>query len=503
VAAAVKIAAIMPSRPMPLPATTASITGEIRPRATDLADFTATDLVTLYHGRGLSPVEATQAVLARIEKINPRLNAFCHLAPEEALAAARASEERWMRGAPLSVLDGVPCSIKDLILTKGWPTLRGSHTVDLNQPWHTDAPVTARLREGGAVLVGKTTTPEFGCKGETNSPKTGITRNPWNRQKTPGGSSGGAAAAVASGMAPIAIGTDGAGSVRIPAAFCGNFGLKPSFGRVPAYPLSPFGTVAHIGPHTMSVRDAALVMSLITRPDARDWTSLPPETPHGAHDYTAGLEAGVRGLRVAFSPTLGYAKNVHPEVAAACEAAAQRLAELGAIVDQVDPGFDDPLEITTGLWFVGAWTLWNMLSREQQQRTDPDFAGEAALGSKLSALEVQRLMLRRGELGSHMRQFMQRWDLLVTPSVAVPAFDAKPAGHAPMEPATMLGWTPFSYPFNLTQQPACTIPCGLTSDGLPIGVQFVGPMFGDALVLRAARAFESLMPIARPDLAHL
>ncbi len=483
--------------------TTTLVGGELRPRALDLADFTAADLVALFHSRSLSPVEATKAVLARIDKLNPRLNAYCHLDPEAALAAAAASEERWMRGEPLSVLDGVPASIKDLILAKGWPTLRGSHTVDPKQPWDVDAPATARLREGGVVLVGKTTTPEFGCKGETNSPKTGITRNPWNRLKSPGGSSGGTAAAVAAGMAPLSIGTDGAGSVRIPAAFCGNFGLKPSFGRVPAYPLSPFGTVAHIGPHTMSVRDAALVMSLITRPDARDWTSLPPETPHGAHDYSVGLEDGIRGLRVAWSPTLGYAKDVHPEVAEACASAVQRLAELGAIVEQVDPGIEDPLDITTGLWFVGSWTLWNTLSREQQAKTDPDFAAEAALGSKLSALDIQRLHLRRGALGSHMRQFMQQWDLLVTPTVAVPAFDAKSAGHQDMDPKTMLGWTPFSYPFNLTQQPACTLPCGLTSEGLPIGIQFVGPMFGDALVLRAARAFESVMPIPRPDLARL
>ncbi|MCW5636997.1 MAG: amidase [Rubrivivax sp.] len=488
---------------MPLPTTSASFTGEIRPRATELADLTATELVALYHTHSVSPVEVTKAVLARIDRLNPKLNAFCHLAPEEALAAARASEARWMRASPLSVLDGVPCTIKDLVLTKGWPTLRGSHTVDPNQPWDVDAPAPARLREGGVVLIGKTTTPEFGCKGETNSPKTGLTRNPWNPKKTPGGSSGGSAAAVAAGMAPLSIGTDGAGSVRIPASFCGNFGLKPSFGRVPAYPLSPFGTVAHLGPHTMSVRDAALMMSLVTRPDARDWTSLPPETPHGAHDYSVGLEDGVAGLRVAWSPTLGYAKNVHPEVAESCADAVQRLAELGAIVEQVDPGFEDPLEITTGLWFVGAWTLWNTLTREQQARTDPDFAAEAALGSKLSALEVQRLNLRRGALGSFMRQFMQEWDLLVTPTVAVPAFDAKPAGHAAMDPPTMLGWTPFTYPFNLTQQPACTLPCGLTSDGLPIGIQFVGPMFGDALVLRAARAFESVTPIARPDLTKL
>ena len=467
--------------------------------ATDLADCSAVELLRLYRSGAASPVEATRAVLARIERFNPVVNAFCHVAADAALAAARASKARWARGAPCGALDGVPMSIKDLILVEGMPTLRGSRTVDAQQTWELDAPVAARVREAGAVLLGKTSTPEFGCKAETNSPLTGITRNPWDSERTAGGSSGGTAAAIACGMGPLSVGTDGAGSVRIPAAFCGNFGLKPSFGRVPAYPLSPFGSVSHLGPHTMSVADAALVMNVMKRPDARDWTSLPFDDS----DYTRGLDDGIRGLRIAFSPTLGYANNVHPEVAAAVAAAVDQLAALGAHVEHVDPGFEDPLEITTGLWFAGSWTLWNGLTAAQQERVDPDFHAEAMLGEKLSALEIQRLHLRRGALGSHMRQFMQRWDLLVTPSVAVPAFVARPAGHSPMDPAAMLGWTPFSYPFNLTQQPACTIPCGLTSDGLPIGLQLVGPMFGDALVLRAARAYETVRPIARPDLDAL
>jgi aspartyl-tRNA(Asn)/glutamyl-tRNA(Gln) amidotransferase subunit A len=467
--------------------------------ATDLTQCTAVELLALYRSKQASPVEATQAVLARIDRLNPKLLAYCHLAPDDTLASARASAARWHKGEPIGALDGVPTSIKDLILTKGWPTLRGSRTVEANQAWDVDAPVTARLREAGAVLLGKTSTPEFGCKGETNSPRTGITRNPWDPSKTPGGSSGGTAAAVAAGLGPLSVGTDGAGSVRIPAAFCGNFGLKPSFGRVPAHPLSPFGTVAHLGPHAMSVRDAALMLNVLARPDARDWTAL----PYDARDYTIGLDDGIRGLRIAWSPALGYAKNVHPEVAAACAKAVDELRALGAHVEAVDPGFDDPLEITCGLWFVGAWTLWNTLTPEQQKQTDPDFAAEAELGSKLSALDVQRLNLRRGALGSQMRQFMQQFDLLVTPTVAVPAFEARPAGHAPFDTRSMLGWTPFSYPFNLTQQPACTIPCGLTSDGLPIGLQFVGPMFGDALVLRAARAYESVRPIPRPDMGRL
>jgi aspartyl-tRNA(Asn)/glutamyl-tRNA(Gln) amidotransferase subunit A len=475
----------------------------------DLADCTATELLALFKSGAASPVQAHAAVMRRIELHNPVLNAFCHLAAIESAQSAIKSEAMWSEhrknGAPVRTLEGVPTSIKDLILTQGMPTLRGSHTVDANQSWEVDAPATARLRQAGAVILGKTTTPEFGCKGETNSPRTGITRNPWNTAKTPGGSSGGTAAAVAAGMGPLSVGTDGAGSVRIPAAFCGNFGMKPSFGRVPAYPLSPFGSVAHLGPHTMSVQDAALMMNVITQPDARDWTSLPYDAQDGV-DYTRDLNQGIAGLRIAYSPTLGYVKNVHPEVAAAVEQAALDLQALGAHIERADPGFDDPLEITTGLWFLGAWTVWNTLTPEQQKVTDPDFRAEAELGSKLSALDIQQLHLRRGALGSQMRQWMKSpsnptgYDLLITPAVSIPAFDAQPAGHCPMTPEAMLGWTPFSYPFNLTQQPACSIPCGLTREGLPMGLQIVGPMFADALVLRAARAYETRHPIKRPVL---
>ena len=466
----------------------------------ELTQLPAHVLLEMYKRGETSPVEVTQAVLTRTARVNPKINAFSLLDEKSAMASAKESEQRWqahrLTGAPVGTLEGVPASIKDLILTQGWPTLRGSRTVDPHQAWDEDAPVTARLREAGAVLLGKTTTPEFGCKGETNSPAPGITRNPWNLNKTPGGSSGGTAAAVAAGLGPIGVGTDGAGSVRIPAAFCGNFGLKPSFGRVPAYPLSPFGSVAHLGPHTMSVLDAALMMNVMKRPDTRDWTSL----PYDPVDYTAGLNDGIQGLRIAYSPTLGFAQNVHPEIASAVADAVKVLESLGAHVEQIDPGFEDPLDITTGLWFLGAWTVWNTLSPAQQSVADPDFKAEAELGARLSALDIQHLNQRRGVLGSMMRQFMQRFDLLVTPAVAVPAFDALPAGHSPLSPASMLGWTPYSYPFNLTQQPASTIPCGLTRDGLPMGLQFVGPMFGDALVLRASKAYENTRVIVRPKI---
>jgi aspartyl-tRNA(Asn)/glutamyl-tRNA(Gln) amidotransferase subunit A len=468
--------------------------------STPLTFCTATELLALYRSGQASPVEATQAVLQRIARLNPVLNAFCLVDEQAALASAHHSEARWQahrhRGAAVLPMDGVPVSIKDLILTQGWPTLRGSKTVNPDQPWEVDAPVTARLREAGAVLLGKTTTPEFGCKGETNSLLTGISRNPWNTEHTPGGSSGGASAAVTAGLGPLAIGTDGAGSVRIPAAFCGNVGLKPSFGRVPAYPLSPFGSVAHLGPHAMTVEDAALLMNTISQPDARDWTSL----PYDGMDYLAGLHRGVKGLRVAYSPTLGYAKHVDPDIAAATALAAQHLQDGGAVVEQVDPLSEDPLDITTGLWFAGAYQVWQTLSSAQQALTDQDFKAQAELGAQLDVNAIHALNQRRGVLGSHLRQFMQRFDLILTPSTAVTAFKARPAGHSPMNPEAMLGWTPFSYPFNLSQQPAISLPCGLSSQGLPMGVQLVGPMFGDALVLQAAQALQACYPVLRPNL---
>lgn len=462
--------------------------------AADLADQTATELLNLYRSRRASPMEATRAVLARIDRLDSALNAFRLVDHDAALASAEASEARWHKGAPIDILDGIPVSIKDLLLTRGWPTLRGSRTIDPRQAWLVDAPVTARLREAGAVLLGKTNTPEFGIKATTDSFLTGTTRNPWNTKMTPGGSSGGAAAAVASGMGPLAVGTDGAGSVRIPSAFCGIPGFKPSFGRVPIFPPSPMGTVSHAGPHARSVDDLALMLSVMSRPDVRDWSSL----PYDAHDYRENLAAGVRGLRVAFSPDLGYVTNVDSEVGAAVRRGAEAFAALGAEVDELAPGFSNPEEITAKLWFVGSLTLVNNLSAEQVALTDPALRWQAEEGRKVSVVELQELTRRRSELGSFMRQFHQRYDLLLTPGVSVPAFEAKATEQWQPGLDKFLGWTPFSYPFNLTQQPAAVMPCGLTRSGLPIALQIVGPMHADALVLRAARAYESTRAWALP-----
>jgi aspartyl-tRNA(Asn)/glutamyl-tRNA(Gln) amidotransferase subunit A len=458
----------------------------------ELWTLTASELLEGFRKKTLSPVEVTQAVLARIEQLNPKLNAFC-LVSESALEDAQASEARWTAGQPRGLLDGVPVSIKDIILTKGWPTLRGSKTIDAKGPWNDDAPATARLREHGAVLLGKTTTPEFGWKGVTDSPLTGITRNPWNPAKTPGGSSGGAAAAVASGMGPLAVGTDGGGSIRIPCSFTGLFGIKPSFGRVPAWPLSPFGTVAHVGPMTRSVTDAALMLNVLAQPDARDWHAL----PYDARDWRMGLDGGVADLRIAYSADLGYAK-VDAEVRQIVDDAVKVFIDLGAKVEQKNPGFTDPAPVFTTHWFSGAAFL--MKGVKNQKLVDPGLREVAAQGEKITADQLLDAQMKRGALGVHMNLFHREYDLLLTPTLSIAAFDAGKEVADKMLQERWTDWTPFSFPFNLTQQPAASIPCGLTKAGLPVGLHIVGPRYADALVLRAARAFETVRPIKTPTL---
>jgi aspartyl-tRNA(Asn)/glutamyl-tRNA(Gln) amidotransferase subunit A len=464
---------------------------------TDLCAMTATALLDAYRKRTLSPVEVAQSILKRMEALNPRLNAF-NLISDRALDEAKASEARWHAGQPAGLLDGVPVSIKDIILTKGWPTLRGSKTVDPKGPWNDDAPATARLREHGAVLLGKTTTPEFGWKGVTDSPLSGITRNPWNPDKTPGGSSGGAASAVAAGMGPLAVGTDGGGSIRIPCSFTGLFGIKPSFGRVPAWPLSPFGTVAHVGPITHDVPDAALMLTVLSQPDARDWHALPYEP----RDYHAGIDLGVQDLRIAYSSNLGYAK-VDPEVADIVRKAVNIFADLGARIEEKHPGFENAAPIFQTHWFSGAAALLRNFPAAKRKLMDPGLLDVAAQGEKISAAELMDAQMKRGALGVHMNLFHRDFDLLVTPTLAVIAFDV--GREVPLTPDNQrwTDWTPFTYPFNLTGQPAASIPCGFTKSGLPVGLHIVGPRFSDAMVLRAARAFESVRPIKLPDLARL
>jgi aspartyl-tRNA(Asn)/glutamyl-tRNA(Gln) amidotransferase subunit A len=463
---------------------------------TDLAEFTASELIRLFRRGQASPVEATRAALAQIEKYNARFNAFCLVDAEHALATAAASEERWRNAQPLSYIDGVPASIKDIVLTRGWPTLRGSKTVEPAQEWNEDAPAVARLREAGAVLLGKTTTPEFGWKAVCDSPLTGITRNPWDDRKTPGGSSGGAVVAAAMHMGCLHLGTDGGGSIRIPSAFTGVFGIKPTFGLVPAYPLSPFGTIAHLGPITASVGDAARMLTVLAQPDERDWYSL----PYRPHDFTIGIEQGVRGLRMALSLDLGYTK-VDPEIGALVEAAAEKLAEAGARVERRDPGFPDPSEMFDRHWFTGAASVRSSIPRERWPLLDPGFDRIAALGETIGHMDYVRAVNQRAELGLHMARFHREFDVLLTPTMPITAFEVGRLTPAGIEQPNWAQWTPFSFPFNLTQQPAASIPCGFTSAGLPVGLQIVAAKYQDVLVLRVSRAFEAMVPIKLPKVS--
>jgi aspartyl-tRNA(Asn)/glutamyl-tRNA(Gln) amidotransferase subunit A len=463
------------------------------PAGSDLASLTGRELVGLFRRHEVSPVEAARDVLARIEKLNPRYNAFCLVDGERAMRDARAAEARWIEGKPRSYIDGVPATVKDLILTRDWPTLRGSRTVEPSQDWSEDAPAVARLREAGAVLLGKTTTPEFGWKAVCDSPLTGITRNPWNDRMTSGGSSGGASVAAALRLGCLHLGTDGGGSIRIPAGFTGVFGIKPTFGLVPAYPLSPFGTIAHVGPITVSVEDAARMLTVIAGPDDRDWHSL----PYRACDFTVGLAQGVRGLRMALSTNLGHA-SVDPQISALVEEAAGKLAEAGAIVQRRDPPFSDPAEIFRVHWFTGAARLRSLIPRERWPLLDPGFDRIATAGEAIELADYVKRVSERAELGLAMARFHREFDVLLTPTLPLTAFEAGHLAPPGTEQTDWAHWTPFSFPFNLTQQPAASIPCGFTAAGLPVGLQIVAAKYQESRVLRVARAFEEICPIQLP-----
>ena len=461
--------------------------------STDLNWIAATKFHKLYSKRKISPVEVAKASLAQMAKHESTINAMSLIDEKATLKQAHASERRWKKGEAFGPLDGVPLLIKDILVTKGQPNLRGSKTINPDQNWLEDAPSVARLREAGCMFLGRTTTPEFGWKGVTDSLLTGITRNPWDVSKTPGGSSGGSSAGLAAGYAPLALGTDGGGSIRIPAGFTGTFGLKPSFGRVPAYPLSPFGTVAHVGPMTRNVMDAALMMNEITKPDSRDWHSLPYDNA----DYTAKLEKGVKGMTIAYSPTLGYV-NVDPEVTKLVKNAVKVLRELGAKIVEIDPGFEDPAAMFRILWWAGVRAALGGLPKEKLAMVEPALADVLEQSRSITVEQIQQATMQRGALGAKMRAFMEKYDALLTPTLPIPAFEAGKLQPAdPDNHGKWVNWTPFTFPFNLTQQPAASVPCGFTKAGLPVGLHVVGRMFEDARVLRICAAYEGAVDFAR------
>jgi aspartyl-tRNA(Asn)/glutamyl-tRNA(Gln) amidotransferase subunit A len=433
----------------------------------------------------ISPVELAQRALAKAEATQSTLNAFYLLMPEDALAAAKVAEDAVMKGAPLGAIHGIPFSAKDLMAVKGVGYASGSRTMADNVAT-VDAPAVERTKAAGGILIGKTTTSEFGCKPVGDSPLTGTTRNPWNLAKTPGGSSAGAAASVAAGITPFALGTDGGGSIRIPAAFTGLAGLKGQFGRVPVWPTSATPTLAHVGPLARSVTDTALLFSVIAGFDRRDAFGVAGPVP----DVLGAARASVANMKVAYSPTLGYARP-DPEVVKLTDRAARTFEELGCQVELVENVFDtDPADLWTAEFYAGVGIRLRSFVENQRELLDPAVADvlEPALSQEMR--DYYTKVFARYALRDHVRSFFERYDLLISPTIPVTSLDAGKNIPDALTDRNLVSWVYYTYPFNLTGQPAASVCAGIAPDGMPVGLQIVGRSHCEDDVVRAAAAFE-------------
>lgn len=442
--------------------------------------MSASELADLYAAKTLSPIEVVRDLLSLHERLADDLNAFCCLNQDSALQQAGASEARWRAGKPLSPLDGVPVSIKDNLGTDDMPTRFGSLAVSAERAQLPDSPSVRRLREAGAVIFGKTTLPDFAHKIVTDSPLSGITRNPWNLAHTPGGSSGGAAAAVAAGLAPLALGTDGGGSIRIPAAFSGIYGFKPSFGRVPHYPRGAFALLSHVGPMSRTAEDAALMMNLIARPDPRDWYALPYEPS----DYRAALRTPLPRLRIALSPSLGLETQPDPEILATLKRSARILESMGAHVELADPpAILQCLQIHGIFWSAFSARLADSLE-DAANRLDPSLKALVEAGRQLPPHSFLDAQMRRAEAGREVNEFFSRHDLVLCPVHPTVAPELSPQlEQCPPHPV----YTPWCNQLGL---PAASVYAGNSTEGLPIGIQLVGRQYDDITVLRVSHAFQ-------------
>jgi len=459
----------------------------------DPALLSAEDMVSLFARRRLSPVDVLQAVTERVARLNPAFNAFAAMNPR-AMQAAGESASRWRAGRPMGALDGVPVTVKDLVDVAGFPTRRGSRTTDA-APVADDAPMVVGLKAAGAVILGKTTTTEFGWKTPGDNPLNGITRNPWDTDFTPGGSSSGAGAAGAAGFGPLHIGTDAGGSVRIPAAWCGLVGLKPTYGRIPQWPAGAFASVACAGPMTRTVRDNALMLSAMARYDARDPFCLPDDP----RDWRDGIEDGVEGMSIAVMGRPGFDAPVDADGIAAVEQAARILADAGATVEAFDPDLPDTSFVFSRLWGASLARLAMGLPPDRRALLDPGIVQVARELHGMTAIEFMDAEAMRASAGHIMAMLHQRYDLVLCPTV--PA--GPPRSDAPTEDpvrALMTSWAPWTFTFNITRQPAITIPLGARGDGLPNSVQIAAAQGRDDLVFRAARVLERAVPVAVVDL---
>ncbi len=460
---------------------------------TDPALMTADEMLGHFSRLTLSPIEALQAVTERVARLNPGLNAFAVMNPQ-ALAAAGESTQRWRAGRPMGGLDGVPVTVKDLVDVAGLPTRRGSRVTDPSAVSE-DAPLVVGLKAAGAVIIGKTTTTEYGWKSPGDCPLHGITRNPWNTAYTPGGSSSGAASACAASFGPLHVGTDAGGSIRIPAAWSGVVGLKPTFGRVPQWPLGAFGAVAVAGPLARTVRDTALMLNAMARADLRDPYCLPDD----GRDWSADIEAGVAGMRVAVLRHPGFDAPVDWEGIEAVEQAAKILADAGCEVEQASADLPDVREIFGRVWGVALGRVVDGVPEARRSMLDQGLLEVAAHVSGVSASEYMQAEAMRLLASNTMARFHQSYDLVLCPTVPGPPPLADAPTTNPVQ-ALWTEWAPWTFAFNLTRQPAISVPMGFGKTGLPRSVQLAAAMYRDDLVLRAARAIEVAAPFAVADL---
>ena len=463
--------------------------------SSELAFMSAVELAQSIRDKKVSSLEATENFFQRIDQLDSRLHSYLTLCRDQALADARAADAAVRQGAELGPLHGVPISIKDLETTKGVVTTMGSAVFKDRVP-DMDSIVVERVKAAGAIILGKTNTPEFGQSGTTENKLGEPCRNPWNTERTPGGSSGGAAAALAAGLCTLSMGTDGGGSVRIPASFTGLFGIKPTQGRVPrfgGYGRPSANHFSQSGPITRTVADSALLLQVIAGPDTRDITSIREPAP----DFSANLGAGVNGMRLAWSSDLGYAA-VDAEVVDITKQAAMKFIGLGANMDDAKLKLEDPFETFWNVFSTAAYTSYGHLLEEH--RDDLSDIGLMSIehGQQTTGADMSRAIYEVDRLGRRMEEFFDNFDLLLTPTMAVPAFpiDQRPGviGGKTVDP--FWGFLPFTYPINISGQTAASIPCGYSSDGMPIGLHIIGPKGSEAKVLQACAAFEAANPWA-------
>ncbi|MGF6265928.1 Asp-tRNA(Asn)/Glu-tRNA(Gln) amidotransferase A subunit family amidase [Paraburkholderia youngii] len=453
-------------------------------------DFTtALDMRDAIAKKRISPVELLKDVYERIDALEPRLNCFTTLTPELAFESAQRAEQAVMRGESLGPLHGLPVSVKDLIAVGEVCQTFGSRVMAENVAGD-DAPSVERIKAAGACIVGKTTTSEFGCKAVGDSPLTGITRNPWDLTRTPGGSSCGAASSVAAGITPFALGTDGGGSIRTPASFCGVFGIKPQFARVPVFPVSATPTLGHVGPLARTVRDAALLLSVIAGGDRRDPFSQQGAVP----DFLGACQQPVEGMRIAWSPTLGYAR-ADAEVEKIAETAVRTFEDMGCEVVLLETGIgEDPADIWTAEFYAGVGTRLHGTLLESRELLDKAVAGMLDDALEQSLLQYYGRVFERYEFRERVRTVFEPFDLLLSPTVPIPACDIGIDVPGQSQGRNLCTWQYYTYPFNLTGQPAASIPIGFTASGLPVGLQMVAKTGCETEIFRAAAAFESARP---------